>query len=131
MSVARYSTIVVAFAAASLGLLLAALGGALGEGEGGRVALVLGGSLAALNACVAYSLVQWSARRSNMAFLVAVLGGMTGRMAVMLAVVAVAVRGFDLPQLPLVFSLLGYFAVFLAFELAVLSRRPAALAEPR
>jgi urea transporter len=129
VSIARYSTVVVAFVTISLGLLTAALGRALEEG--GRSALILGGTLTAVNTCAAYALVQWSQSRSNKAFLVAVLGGMTVRMGIMLAVVAVAMRAFELPQLPLVFSLLGYFAVLLAFELTVLSRRGPTLPQPR
>jgi hypothetical protein len=129
VSIARYTTIVAAFLTVSQGLLRATLGGVL-EANGGK-SLLLGGGLAALNTCTAYFLARWSATRSNRAFLMAILGGMTARMAVMLAVVAIAALGFGLPQLPLIVSLLGYFAVFLAFELAVLWRSPAVQPVPR
>jgi hypothetical protein len=122
VSVARYSTLVAAFLAASLGLLLLALRERL-DGAA-RWAVLLGAGLAAANTCAAYFLARWSAGRSNQAFMGAVLGGMVGRMAVMLAGFAVAVLAIGLPQLPLVLSLLGYFTLFLAFELAILSRRP-------
>ena len=80
--------------------------------------------LAALNTVCAYFLALWSAGRSNNAFFVAVLGGMLARMTVLLAAVLVGVLVFGLPKLPLTFSLLAYFVVFLVLELAVVSRRP-------
>lgn len=129
MSAARYNTFVAAFLAASLALLLVVLRGVLDDA--GRRAVLLGACLAAANTCAAYFLTQWAAGRSNQAFLGAVLGGMVGRMAVMLGAFALAVLGFGLPQVPLVLSLLGYFTLFLAFELAVLSRRPRVLPQAR
>src|SRR5262249_55228397 len=88
-----------------------------------RWATVFGGGLAAANALVAYFLVVWSETRPTADFLRAVLGGMVGRLAVMVAAVLVAVLVLDLPRLPLVVSLLGYFVVLLAFELAVVHKR--------
>jgi len=66
----------------------------------------------------------WSAGRSNNAFFTAVLGGMLGRMTVLLGAVLVGVLVVGLPKLPLTFSLLAYFVAFLVLELAVISRRP-------
>jgi len=43
----------------------------------------------------------------------AVLGGMVGRVALMLGAVVVGILGLGLPRLPLVASLLGYFMLFL------------------
>jgi cadmium resistance protein CadD (predicted permease) len=88
-----------------------------------RWATVFGGALAAANALVAYVLVLWAESRPTSDFLRAVLGGMVGRMAVMLAAVLVAVLLLDLPRLPLTVSLLGYFVLLLAFELAVVHKR--------
>jgi hypothetical protein len=87
-----------------------------------RVALLLGGLLAALNAIAAYACARWAAKRSMRALFVAVLGGMTVRMLVLLAVVALAVLGARLPVMPLALSLMAYFAVFLALELVALPR---------
>jgi len=84
-----------------------------------RLAVLTGALLAAANTVCAYFLAVWSAGRSNNAFFTAVLGGMLGRMTVLLGVLVVG-----LPKLPLTFSLLAYFVAFLVLELAVISRRP-------
>jgi len=81
-----------------------------------------GAGLAGLNAIVAYALVQWSHGRSTKAFMGAILGGMLGRMAVLLASVVVGIGVLDLRRLPLVTALLGYFVFFLIVELTVLHR---------
>jgi hypothetical protein len=85
-------------------------------------AAAYGAVLCALNTVAAYGLVGWAQRRSTNAFLGAVLGGMLGRMAVMLAAVTIGVLVLELPQLPLVFSVLAYFTLFLVFELNVVNR---------
>jgi hypothetical protein len=60
----------------------------------------------------------------------AVLGGMVGRMGVMLAGVVGAVLLLGVPKVPLAVSLLCYFVFFLVFEIAVLQqKRPGAPAE--
>lgn len=87
-----------------------------------RLALLLGGLLAALNAAAAYACAHWAAQRSTRALLVAVLGGMTARMLLLLSLVAAAVVGARLPVMPLAFSLMAYFALFLTLELMVLPR---------
>jgi len=91
---------------------------------GARPAVLTGALLAALNTICAYFLALWSAGRSNNTFFVAVLGGMLGRMTVLLGAVLVGVLVLGLPKLALTFSLLAYFVAFLVLELAVLSRRP-------
>jgi len=65
----------------------------------------------------------WADRRSTNVFLGAVLGGMVGRMGLMLAAVVVAVLLLGLPKVPLAVSLLAYFVVFLVLELALIQRR--------
>jgi hypothetical protein len=82
--------------------------------------------LAALNGVTAYSLVLWSAPRPTGAFMKAILGGMIGRMAFLLAAVILAVLGLGLPSVPLAVSLLAYFVLFLVLELAVLHKRATA-----
>jgi hypothetical protein len=74
------------------------------------------------NTLVAHALVSWSERRSTPAFFGAVLGGMVGRMAVMLAAVITGVLLLGLPRLPLVVSLLAYYTLFLVMELTVQHR---------
>ena len=88
MSFGKYGLLVAGILIASLPVLFAALAGA---GEDARRAALLGALLAALNTLVAYGLVVWSAGRSTGVFMRAILGGMVGRMAVLLAAVVAAV----------------------------------------
>ena len=121
MSFARYSLIVLALAGGSAAALWPLLGRFLGERE--RLAAVAGAGLAVLNALGAYAIVLWSERRSTNVFLGAVLGGMLGRMALLLAAVVAGVLLLGLPKLPLALSLLAYFVVFLVLELAILQKK--------
>ena len=118
MTLARYTAVVLGAVGASLGAAWPLLA------PEARPAVLTGALLAATNTVVAYFLALWSAGRSNQAFFVAVLGGMLGRMAVLLGAVLVGVLVVGLPKLPLTFSLLAYFVAFLVLELAVISRRP-------
>jgi hypothetical protein len=91
--------------------------------EQDRAAVILGSVVATVNTVLAYWFVLLSSRRSERAFLGLVLGGMIGRMALMLATVFLAIVWLGYPSVPLVVSLLSYFALFLIFELTVLHRR--------
>lgn len=127
MSFGRYALVVAVVTGGSLALLwplaLARL-----EPAAGR-AVLAGAALAAANTLAAHGLVKWSETRSTRLFMGAVLGGMVGRMALMLAAVVGAVVLLGLPKVPLAVSLLGYFVLFLVFELGVLHRmRPGASA---
>jgi hypothetical protein len=86
-------------------------------------AVGFGAVLASANSALAYLLARWSARRSQNVFLGAVLGGMLGRMMVMLGAIVLGVLALGLPRLPLAFSVLSYFSVFLIFELALIHRQ--------
>jgi hypothetical protein len=126
VSLGRYTVFVLAVVAGSLGLVWLAFGHRL-TGPTLR-GIVLGGALAAANTLAAYGLVRWAERRSTNAFMGAVLGGMVGRMGVMLAAVVGAVLVLGVPKVPLAVSLLSYFVFFLVFEIAVLQRqRPGAV----
>lgn len=118
MSLQRYSTLVVMIAAATL----AAAALVLPSETSVRSAVVFGAVLATLNTVAAHALVAWSERRSTKVFLGAVLGGMVGRMALMLGAVVAGVLALDLPRLPLVASLLGYFMLFLVLEITLQHR---------
>ena len=118
MSLQRYSTLVVMIAAATL----AAAALVLPSETSVRSAVVFGAVLATLNTVAAHALVAWSERRSTKVFLGAVLGGMVGRMALLLGAVVAGVLGLDLPRLPLVASLLGYFMLFLVLEITLQHR---------
>jgi hypothetical protein len=121
MSLGRYALIVLGLVAGTLALAWPPLLSRLDVR--GRWAAVFGGGVAAANALAAYFLVVWSQKKSTSVFMGAVLGGMVGRMALMLAAVVAAVLALGLPKVPLVVSLLGYFVVLLALELAVVHRR--------
>jgi hypothetical protein len=119
VTLARYALVVLAIVGGSLALLWPVLPL---DGQGRRAA-AFGAALATVNALAAYFLVVWSEGRTTAAFFRAVLGGMTGRMAVMLGAVLVGVLVLDLPKVPLATSLLGYFVVLLVLELAIVHHR--------
>ena len=124
MSLLRYTILVLCVAAATFTL---AWGVALRRADPPtRWAVALGGALAVANTLAAHGLVLWSSRRSTNAFLGAVLGGMVGRMGLMLVAVVAGVLLLGLPKLPLAVSLLSYFVLFLIMELSILHRRTSA-----
>jgi hypothetical protein len=120
MSLFRYTILVLGIGAATFSL---AWGLALRRADAPtRWAAAFGGALAVANTVAAHALVRWSSRRSTNAFLGAVLGGMVGRMALVLGAVVAGVLLLGLPRLPLAFSLLSYFVLFLLLELTILHR---------
>jgi hypothetical protein len=128
LSLVRYSILVTGIAATTFGLAWAV---ALSRADGPtRGAAAYGAALALANTLVAHGLVRWSSRRSTNAFLGAVLGGMVGRMGLMLAAVVAGILMLGLPKLPLAASLLSYFVVFLIMELTVLHRGTSTVTGP-
>jgi hypothetical protein len=121
VSLGRYAVVVLGAVAGSLGLWWLIAGRSRGGEE--LAAVAVGAALAAVNTTVAHALVLWSQPRSTNAFLGAVLGGMVGRMGLMLVAVVAAVLGLGLPKVPLAVSLLGHFVAFLVLELTILHRR--------
>ena len=121
MSLPRYAAFVMAVLAATLTVVWLAWG----ERSGDRafVGVALGAAMAASNTLAAYGIVRWAERRSTNTFMGAVLGGMVGRMGVMLAGVVGAVLLLGVPKVPLAVSLLSYFVFFLVFEIAVLQQK--------
>jgi len=120
LSLGRYSLIVLAIVAS--GLALAWPLGLRSLEPKVLWATVFGGGLAAFNTVLAYGLVLWSTGRSTTTFLSAVLGGMVGRMGLMLAAVVLGVLALDLPKVPLALSLLSFFVLFLVMELTILHK---------
>jgi fructose-specific phosphotransferase system IIC component len=127
VSLGKYVVLVLA----AVATLLAAAWPFLPAEPAGRSAVAAGGALAAFNTVLAYYLVLWSSARSTNVFLGAVLGGMVGRMALMLAAVVTGVLVFDLPKVPFAISLLAFFVLFLVLELTILHRRTGASAGAR
>ena len=127
MSLFRYSILVLAVAGATL----LAASFVVPPGTPVLTAVAFGAALATLNTLAAHALVRWSERRSTALFFGAVLGGMVGRMALMLAAVLVGILGLGLPRLPLVVSLLGYFVLFLGLELTLQHRHARRATQPR
>jgi hypothetical protein len=124
VSLSRYTILVAAVAGATFALAWAAM---LSRSDSPvRWAAAFGAGLAALNTLAAHALVLAAAGRSANAFLRLVLGGMVGRMALMLAAVLGAVLWLGLPKLPLALSLLSYFILFLMIELTILHRTTSA-----
>ena len=124
MSLIRYSVFVLGIALATLAV--AWVAGLRQADSPARWAAAFGALVAIANTIAAHALVRWSDRRSTKAFLGAVLGGMVGRMALMLTAVAAGVLWLGLPKLPLVGSLLPYFVLFLVVELSILHRQTGA-----
>jgi hypothetical protein len=120
VSVGRYTATAAIVVASSLGAVVLGLRGRLDAAD--IAALVVGAALALANSVAAYGLVTWSAERSTAWFFRAILGGMLARMTFLLGAVLVGILFLDLPRLPLVFSLLGYFVALLVFEVAVVAR---------
>ncbi|HVO11580.1 MAG TPA: hypothetical protein VMX54_12630 [Vicinamibacteria bacterium] len=126
MSLGKYSILVTGVALTALALAWP-LGLQRLESDA-RAAVLFGAAVALLNTIAAHGLVRWSTGRSTTAFFRAVLGGMVGRMALMLAAVLAGLLWLRLPQLPLAASLLGGFVAFLVLELTIAHRaagRPA------
>jgi hypothetical protein len=120
MTLSRYALLVVAVVLGSLAVAWPLV--LRGLRPEGRRAIVLGAVLAVANTVAAYALVRWSETRSATSFVAAVLGGMVGRMGLMLGAVLAGVLLLDLPQVPLIVSLLSYFTLFLVVELRLASR---------
>lgn len=129
MSLGRYAGFVVAVVAGSLGVVWLGFRSRLATEA--LQAIVLGGAIAAANTLAAYGLVRWAEKRSTNAFMGAVLGGMVGRMGLMLGAVVAAVLVLGVPKVPLAVSLLTYFVFFLVFEIAVLQKQRPGAAEAR
>jgi hypothetical protein len=93
-----------------------------GLSEGALASFVFGAGVAGLNALLSMALLVWSKGRSHVVFMRALLGGMVGRMAVMLGAVVLGLLALKLPPMPLVIGLLTHFVLFLVLELGIVHR---------
>lgn len=117
MKVGHYALIVLGLLAVSLIPLLPL------TAPSSRNGLLVGAGLATANTLAAFALARWAAPRSTQAFLWAVIGGMTVRLMLVGASVALAIVAIEIPVPALALSLLGYFSVFLILELVILGRK--------
>jgi hypothetical protein len=86
----------------------------------GALAALFGAGVAAVNALLAHAVMRWSDHRPTGDFVKLLLGGMAGRMALVLGAVALGVTALDLPRLSLLLSLLIHFGLFLGAEMVAL-----------
>ena len=121
MSLGRYSILVFGVALATLALAWPL--GLSGLDRPARAAVGFGVALALVNTIAAHALVRWSVGRSTTQFLRAVLGGMLGRMVVLMAALVAGILALGLPRLPFAVALLAYFVAFLAVELTLAHRQ--------
>jgi hypothetical protein len=121
LTLGKYTTIVLGVVAAAYAVAVPLV--LRGLGAPARAAVAYGTALAVLNTLAAHGLVVWSEGRSVQAFLRAVLGGMLGRLVLMLAAVVAGVLVLGLPKVPLALALLSFFVVFLVMELSILHKR--------
>ena len=129
MSFTRYLLIVAAVLAGSAALFALVLPGRIEPAS--QRAAAFGALLAALNTVLAHALLCWSRGRTLKAYLIAVLGGIAARMALVLGLLLVGLSALQLRPLPIVVSLLGYYAVFQVLEFRSLKTTPLARAEAR
>jgi hypothetical protein len=127
VSLARYLLVVTAVLAGSALLLAAAFQGRL-EWQSQR-AVAFGALLAALNTLLAHGLLCWARDRSLKHYLIAVLGGIAARMALVLGLLMAGLAALELRPLPSVASLLGYYAVFQVLEFHALRKAQPTTAE--
>ena len=127
MTLGRQTLVVLAVAASSQAAV--ALTGWL-DGSG-RAAAAFGAAVAAANAIASHALMVLSEGRSTRAFLKLVLGGMAGRLFLVIAAVLLGILAFGLPRLPVLVSLLAHFVVFLVLEMVLLHGTSGARAEAR
>ena len=114
MSLTRYVLVVAAVLGGSAAPLALALNGRVEAAS--QQAAVFGALLAALNTILAHALLVWSKGRPLKAYLIAVLGGIAARMALVLGLLVVGLSALQLRPLPIVASLLAYYAVFQVLE---------------
>jgi hypothetical protein len=126
VSLARYSAFVIGAGGVSLAALRLALAAETWK------AVVAAAVLAVVNAIAAFALVTWASGRSTVAFFQAILGGTLARMVLLLGGALTAILALGFARVPFLLSLVAYFAVFLALEMAVVHRlKPSAAGAPR
>jgi hypothetical protein len=85
--------------------------------------VVAGGTMSYVNLVLGYLAIEVSFDRSHTTFLKYVLGGMVGRLLLMWGTLLILVRYFDFHAASLMLTLLFFYALNLALEIAYLQKR--------
>ena len=86
-------------------------------------ACIAGVSISVTNVMAGYAAIEYSIDKSYTVFLKAVLGGMGLRMLVMLGALVILIEVFHFQTMPLVFSLMGYYVLFLVLEILFMQKK--------
>jgi hypothetical protein len=84
---------------------------------------VAGALVSLANFLLGFFAIEYSYERSHTTFLKVVLGGMVARLFAMTATVVVLIKAFEYDALTLMLTLLGYYAMNLAFEVVFLQKK--------
>jgi len=82
-----------------------------------------GAAVSLVNFLLGFFAIEYSYERSHTTFLKIVLGGMLFRLTAMTAAVVVLIKAFEYDALTLMLTLLGYYAMNLAFEVVFLQKK--------
>ncbi len=86
-------------------------------------AAAIGALLSTANVLLGYAAIEYSWKKSAVTFFKVVLGGMGVRMLAMAGILALLVKVFNVDIAPLVWSVLVFYAVFLALEIVFLQKK--------
>ena len=82
-----------------------------------------GAAVSLVNFLLGFVAIEYSYERSHTTFLKVILAGMVARLFAMTAAVIVLIRVFQYDALTLMLTLLGYYSINLAFEIAFLQKK--------
>lgn len=85
--------------------------------------VVAGSIVSAVNFLLGFLAIVFAFEKSHTTFLKAILGGMVARLLAMTGVVVVLIKVQNYDSLSLMLSLLGYYALNLALEIAFLQKK--------
>ena len=93
-------------------------------GEPGHLQSVIAGSIVSVvNFLLGFLAIEFAFEKSHTTFLKVILGGMVIRLFAMTGVVLVLIKVYHYDSLSLMLSLLGYYALNLALEIAFLQKK--------
>ena len=86
-------------------------------------ACIAGVAISVANVLAGYAAIEYSIDKSYTVFLKAVLGGMGLRMLAMLGALLMLIEVFHFHAAPLVFSLMGFYVLFLILEVMFMQKK--------